>query len=88
LNNSKEEIGRVCMNDVMSELGSLNQKIDYCLNAFHKIKDENDDLRDGLSQVNKEILLRDEKIDVLKKSLQEKEKELQELVAKLEKILD
>lgn len=76
------------MGDTLSELGVLNQKIDFFLNTFYKIKDENDELRDKLLSIDKEILIRDNKIDSLTQKLQNKELELQEVVAKLEKILD
>jgi chromosome segregation ATPase len=76
------------MSEAIFELDALNGKIEYCLNAFHKIKDENDSLRDRLLQVDKEILERDEKIGFLEESLKNKDIELQELVSKLEKILD
>ena len=76
------------MGDTMSELNILDQKIEYFLNSFHKIKDENDDLVDKLTYIDKELLSRNEKIDYLTKKLQEKEFELQELVIKLDKILD
>ena len=76
------------MDDTMSELNSLDKRIDFFLKTFHQVKDENDELRDKLISFDKEILDRDNIINSLSLELKNKELELQELVNKLNKILD
>ena len=76
------------MDETMSELNSLDKRIDFFLNTYHKVKDENDELIEKVLSFDKELLSRDEKINFLTLELKKKDFELQELVNKLNKILD
>jgi chromosome segregation ATPase len=72
----------------MSELNSLDKRIDFLLNTFHKTRDENMNYQEQLASFNQELLKRDKEIESLRFQLKEKDIELQELVIKLDRILD
>jgi len=76
------------MNDTMSELNNLDKRIDFLLNTFHKTRDENMNYQEQLASFNQELLKRDKEIESLRFQLKEKDIELQELVIKLDRILD
>jgi len=76
------------MIDTMSELNNLDKKIEFFINTFHQVKDENDELKEKVASFDKELIKRDNKLNSLTLELKNKELELQELVNKLDKILD
>lgn len=75
------------MNDILLELNTIDQKIDLMINAFHKIHDENQHLKKELTIAERELKLKDDKINNLLATLQNKESELQSMISKLDKIL-
>jgi hypothetical protein len=75
------------MNDTVAELNILEQKIEFMINAFHKIHDENEHLKKELTIAERELKLKDEKVHILSATLQNKEQELQSMITKLDKIL-
>jgi len=75
------------VNDILLELNTIDQKIDLMINAFHKIHDENQHLKKELTIAERELKLKDDKINNLLATLQNKESELQSMISKLDKIL-
>ncbi len=75
------------MNETVAEINVLEQKIEFMINAFHKIHDENQHLKKELAIAERELKLKDEKINTLTVALQNKDAELQSMITKLDKIL-
>jgi|GEM_PF-4625585 len=73
--------------DTLSAIDVLNRKIDFFLNSFHKIRDENEELKKRFSSVDDDLKAKDSEIKRLNEELDKKEVELSEIVEKLEKIL-
>jgi len=76
------------MNDTMSELNNLDKRIDFLLSTFHQTRDESINCQERLNDFNQELLKREKDIESLNLKLKEKDIELQELVIKLDRILD
>jgi len=74
--------------NTLSIIDVLGRKIDYFLNTFHNLREENDALKKKLISFDKEFLEKNKEIEKLKKENQAKEQELSEIIAKLEKILN
>jgi cell division septum initiation protein DivIVA len=68
------------MNRAEADLEILSQRIDFLLDTFHQYREENERLKEKVSEMNTEV-------ETLKISLVEKEDEYREVVYKLEKIL-
>ena len=89
-NTNQEQSRHHMTNDMntLSIIDVLGRKIDYFLNTFHNLREENDALKKKLVSFDKEFLEKDKEIEKLKKENQAKEQELSEIIAKLEKILN
>jgi FtsZ-binding cell division protein ZapB len=87
-NRSGQQNGQNNEINTLSIIDVLGRKIDYFLNTFHNLREENESLKKRLVSIDKDLSAKDKQIENLKKENQAKEKELSEIIAKLEKILN
>lgn len=73
--------------DTLSAIDLLNRKIEFFLNSYHKIREENENLKSRFATIDEELKSKDIEIEKLQEELKKKEIELSEIVEKLEKIL-